>query len=801
MSTPSEQKLLYGRTLDPEQDWLEIRAVLDLTPRPVLVFGFFVISSFVALYHKMIISCGLLGCKLLAAVLSPVKSFVACSDALKRWMITSQMSRRLSALGEWYLPANRPIATIVRCFTTLVMVVWSCQDILLPSYHFLYGVAGGMGPAGGNHSEYCDYLDRGSPAGRWSSSRRLQGFHCQGIYTGAELNLEDYVPKLSGGDGNLPHLRILSFASVFIILASMVALIAIALPQSSIIKCTKMLRSARLVLKNGAEDKPHPQDLALLQQVELLSVKVGTYEAMLDEVRGQLAAKTDEANGLQARHDRLWSTAKMLGARCEEAKVAQKEHLMQATKLRQELAQVNYKLMTAQEELCGVQNNSYSRDQTVANRVAELEEQLALKSDEADANSRGQVESLKADLQVKTQELNAIARRLVTAEAQAGKTCDSEQLRVAEERLAEKDAQIEELKQRLHAQEQHTREELKQRLQAQEQQSYEELKERLQAQEQQSVQKLTTAAGKLTDRDVVIQKLQEQVQFYETQCQMQAAQLGAAEQEVFGLQAEREELERRYREKEGEIGCVEKQYEALFDEHMKLTGQYASLKSLVEQNPEAQEALDLRVEVAAIEALCDEKVREAEEEMVAAKIGHREAMEGLRKAYDGWIEQERAAANEAQRRLREEIKEMSQQVGIALRDAQRFQKQKEGIEAESESSQAIPKRRTGDLGSLATALDQSRVTVSQQQTEINGLRALLHQAQTASVPSAPSAPLDQALRDSVNRLRQALEAEKRQRTEDQIRWTRQVRELEEEARRLRVSSSNSAQALARRRPG
>ncbi|GKZ28995.1 hypothetical protein AbraIFM66950_002243 [Aspergillus brasiliensis] len=792
MSTPSEQKFLYGRTLDPEQDWLEIRAVLDLTPRPVLVFGFFVISSFVALYHKMIISCGLLGCKLLAAVLSPVKSFVACSDAFKRWMITSQMSRRLSALREWYFPANRPIATIVRCFTTLVMIVWSCQDILLPSYHFLYGVAGGMGPAGGNHCEYCDNLDRGSPAGRWSSSRRLQGFHCQGIYTGAELNLEDYVPKLSGGDGNLPHLQILSFASVFIILASMVALIVIALPQSSIIKCTKMLRSARLVLKNGAEDKPHPQDLALLQQVELLSAKVGTYEAMLDEVRGQLAAKTDEANGLQARHDRLWSTAKMLGARCEEAKVAQKEHLMQTTKLRQELARVNYKLMTAQEELRGVQNNSYSRDQTVANRVAELEEQLALKSDEADANSRGQVESLKADLQVKTQELNAIARRLVTAEAQAGKTCDSEQLRVAEERLAEKDAQIEELKQRL------------------------------QAQKQQSLQELRTAAGMLADRDVVIQKLQEQVQFCETQCQMQAAQLGAAEQEVFGLQAEREELERRYGEKEGEVGCVEKQYEALFDEHMKLTGQYASLKSSVEQNPGAQEALDLRVEVAAIEALCDEKVREAEEEMVAAKIGHREAMEGLRKAYDGWIEQERAAANEAQRRLREEIKEMSQQVGIALRDAQRFQKQKEGIEAEmdklkgvndvlqhrlsfweveSESSQAIPKRRTGDLGSLATALDQSRVTVSQQQTEINGLRALLHRAQTASVPSAPSAPSDQALRDSVNRLRQALEAEKRQRTEDQIRWTRQVRELEEEARRLRVSSSNSAQALARRRPG
>ncbi|GKZ69921.1 hypothetical protein AnigIFM50267_005156, partial [Aspergillus niger] len=70
-----------------------------------------------------------------------------------------------------------------------------------------------------------------------------------------------------------------------------------------------------------------------------------------------------------------------------------------------------------------------------------------------------------------------------------------------------------------------------------------------------------------------------------------------------------------------------------------------------------------------------------------------------------------------------------------------------------------------------------------------------------SAASAPSAPSDQALRDSINRLRQALEAEKRQRTEEQVRWGRRVRELEEETQRLRVSSSNAGLGRGRGRGG
>ncbi|RAH57419.1 hypothetical protein BO85DRAFT_300183 [Aspergillus piperis CBS 112811] len=868
MMSPTEQVLVYGRTLNPEYESLDM---LDLTAGLDTVFAALILFFFVAVNWHALTSGISFGAKLLAAVLSPLEFLVACVDAFKRWMVQSQMGRRLSDLRNWYFPARRPIAMISRVYVTIVTLMWTSQDLLTPGYHVLYGMADGMGSAGWDHWEYCLNLDRGSPAGRWSSSRRLQGFHCDGVDLGVELFSvwEDYIPTFSVGD-DIEHLQIFRFVCSVLALASILAGAVIAIRHSSPVKAIETLCSwTRSKSKNGPEDEAQHQDTALLEQVGLLSARIGTYEAMLDEVRGQLAAKTEQANGMEVRFDELRSRNQMLVARCEEDKVAQQESLIAG--LRQELDRVNCRLIMANGRARGAQYKSDSREQTLTNRVAELEEQLARKSDEANANSRGIIESLQADLNNRTDELNAMARRLEAVEALAERTCDIEKLRVTEEEVLCKDAEISRLQELLLVQEQ---------------QSYERARE------------LSVVEDQLSKKEVVIQdlgarirayeaapqvqatepnaaeirSLKEQLQFFQAQCHTQAAQLGEAEARVIALQAKLEEysqlLEAEGRAKQEEIGFWSQQYDTLFAEHFDLTRQHKklqsafkgddavqeilelraeieSLKSALDGNSAVQEALNLRVEVNAVKAVAEEKVREAEAKATEAEQkmmeaegvanflrqadeGHRKTMKSLKDAYDKEVERyddevaaERAAAEEARKQvkgLQEELKEMSRQVGIASRDAQRFREQKEGTEAErdkltgvndvlehrlkfwenSESMQTIPKRRTGDLGSLATALDEARVEISRQQTEINDLRAKL-QAQTESAASAASAPSDQALQDSVNRLRHAMEVEKRQRTEDQVRWGRQVQELQQENQRLRVSISSAGLGRGRGR--
>ncbi|GLA29968.1 hypothetical protein AnigIFM63326_008163 [Aspergillus niger] len=851
--SPSEQVVVYGRTLNPEYESLDM---LDYTAGLDTVFAALILFFFVAVNWQTIASTISFGAKLLAAIFSPLEFLVSRFDAFKRCMATRQMERRVSDLCNWYFPSRRPIAMAFWVFATLVTINWTCQDLLAPSYHLLYGAVGGMGPTGWDHWEYCLNLDRGSPAGRWSNSRRLQGFHCVGVDIGVELFsvLEDHIPTFSVGD-DIEHLRIFRFVGFFFTLASIIALAVIGITQSSLFKAIKMLCWTRIESKNGPEDEVQPQDTALLEQVKLLSAKIGTYEAMLEEVRGQLAAKTEQVNGMEERSDELRSKNQMLAARDEKAKAAQQEDLI--NKLRQELDRVNCLLIMANGR-ARAHYKSDSREQTLANRVAELEKQLAMKT-EADANSRGIIESLQAELQVRTEEANAIASRLVTVEAQ--------KLRAAEEEVLRKDTEIRQLQERLQVQEDQSYERAMELSAAEDQLTSQDvlihdLQERIRAQEAtpqvQATEELHAAEKVLQMKVAEIQDLEGQLQFYQAQCQMQAAHLGEAEEQVNGLRAQlgeyhyvveqlhlkeeelrilkgqHEKLEGEGREKQEELDYLSVQYDSLFEDHV-------DLQTRLEGDEAAQENLGLRVEVNAVKAFAKEKVREAEERMMEAEAvanalrqadrGLRETMQGLKKAYDDEVERyddevekERAAANEARKQVKglaEELKEMSQQVGIALRDAQRFQEQKEGTEAEmdklegvndvlehrlkywerSESSQEIPKRRTGDLGSLATALDSSRVEISRQQTEINRLHALLRQAQTESAASAPSAPSDQALQDSVNRLRQALEAEKRQRTEEQVRWGRRVRELEEETQRLRVSSSNAGLGRGRGRGG
>lgn len=106
------------------------------------------------------------------------------------------------------------------------------------------------------------------------------------------------------------------------------------------------------------------------------------------------------------------------------------------------------------------------------------------------------------------------------------------------------------------------------------------------------------------------------------------------------------------------------------------------------------------------------------------------------------------------------------------------------------STQRIPKVQTGNLGSIRTALERSQVTVSMQQMEIEALKRQLEETHLDA-----QRPAEVGLREEISKLRKALEAEKRARSEDQLRWHKMTSDLEADNRRLRIAQSNMAATM------
>ncbi|QRD82117.1 integral membrane protein [Aspergillus flavus] len=221
----------------------------------------------------------------------------------------------------------------------------------------------------------------------------------------------------------------------------------------------------------------------------------------------------------------------------------------------------------------------------------------------------------------------------------------------------------------------------------------------------------------------------------------------------------------------------------------------------------------LETELVTTKSSAESVVRQAQESLAhayKADVALRQSMPDLQHTCDLTLAQERATADQAQKRasdLTAEVNVLQGKIGMAMRDAQRSHNQAAAAERTiqilehrlsrweaSHSSQEIPKRPSRDVGSISTALAQSQVTVSQQQTEINDLRRQLGEAKQGFLW-----PSEQVAQEGVQKLWEVLSNEKRARTEDNIRWSRKTRELEDECQKLRISLSNAAASTPVRR--
>ncbi|PYH93617.1 hypothetical protein BO71DRAFT_478110 [Aspergillus ellipticus CBS 707.79] len=696
MSTPVEQLFLYGQVLEPE--FLDVLGYLDLTAGAAGAFAAVILFAIVGVFWKTLAFGIFTGARQLISLVRAL-----CRDGVKDPIGSCQLSRLVSAVVSWYFPFNHPTVTICRLWGTCVGATGAYFAILLPGFHHLSGLAGGLGSGGWSEMEYCFDVRQYDPD-RWVRRQWLEDVRCNGVKTGMELRalIEDSL-NLLRDDDDICHLHILAFVAVGVLFVFVTAYLPTALARTVNVfweRVDKVLLQAHSrVVRTTADDETRLQVGPPSQEMAVLSAKVDTCEALLEEQRRLLTAKSEELVAAKQRMEEAQEHVKRLTARRIVAKDSRHETVM--TSLRQDLAKTEGQLILVRARLKVAEDNAIAREQALEDRIAHLELQLTREKDQAEANSLSEIQSFRAELQARNDQLAAIELRLAAADHSVAHNQD----------LA------------AHNQD-----------------------------------------------------------------------LAAQNQEYFAQNQ-----------------ALVVQNEVYVDLDQELTAD-----SLVTIQQERDEALGrvfvLQHELGLAQSNVENGAREAKESLARAHETEevlRQSMRYLKDACDMSLEDEREVAAGARKRvsdLEEEVGSLQSRIGMAMRDAQRsYEQAMQAKEAnkvlehrlakfEGSSSQQVPKHRTGDLGWIKTALEQSQVKVSEQQTFINELETRLGALKQGATGSS-----EQALRENVQKLREALDKEKRQRMEDQIRWDKRVRELEEEARKLRISASNAGSALVRRR--
>ncbi|KAL5360452.1 hypothetical protein BJX96DRAFT_175308 [Aspergillus floccosus] len=326
---------------------------------------------------------------------------------------------------------------------------------------------------------------------------------------------------------------------------------------------------------------------------------------------------------------------------------------------------------------------------------------------------------------------------------------------------------------------------------------------------------LTTERGALVAQ---YQELQQRCNFLETQHHNVMVQHEHMSGEAKGLSRQHEDLIARHQEQISENQRLVAENQArsfrcneLESRSRSPEARSPSLAAQQERDEALGKALFLQQELETTKSSAERLINEANDALsesreTAAKMQQamQQSIHDIKSACDSTLEQQRASAAEAELQviqLTEEVNDLQLRIGMAMRDAQR--KHEEASQAQQtiqvletrlskwenrDGAQEIMKRQTGHIGSISTALEQSKLTIAQKDLEIENLRRAL--AKLQNQPQTPSSDHESLLHEQVRRLREALENEKRARSEDMVQTGTQIRGLTEENRKLTVSLSN-----------
>ncbi|KAH3124487.1 hypothetical protein KXW11_006771 [Aspergillus fumigatus] len=448
MTSHVEMYFLYGEAYDETapvtrvEAWISQFAYADLTTGAALSFALVTLLGVMALFWEDLAPWISAVAKRLV---SPILAVVAAASSLvmqlvsirsrqelgtivqgwvKQPIVDCRLVRLVSAVVSWWFPSNQPLTTVCRLAGSFVCGMTAYVWLFFPLSQFLSGFAEGLVTETKEMSLYCMGIH-----GRWTVASRLtwrqwgRVAFCNGEETGLELRaiIEDdwQLPRLFDLDGEIHHLRILAFVVASVSLAITAAWSFRALSETALF--------ARVVVVFQQPSSPGQR---------------------ADHVAG---SETQLSGATEQRLEDGWAQAKRLAAlhvkRDEETRARESTDVAQ---LRRKLAETEARLSLAHGRARAVEDDATARVRSLCNQVAELEQQLQAQREQAGDISLGEVHSLRAELEVRNDQLVAVEHRLAAAETRErdsrGRANDSEaERRQLADRVHELDAQAQEL--------------------------------------------------------------------------------------------------------------------------------------------------------------------------------------------------------------------------------------------------------------------------------------------------------------------------------------------------------------------
>lgn len=754
MSTPSEQIYLFGEVVPEDVTLYPLLWVFDMTLTGSMLFasicslglvfgyqkhlfwafGFLysLASSLLASVRAYIPAAG----RLLVSVSSRQELRMALHDLRSRLFLSvvdSCLGRTLFSVASWYMSGESPVV-MCRVFASFVIGVLAYSAVVVPVVESIWGFSEGFLSRASEQSGLClSFLEWQMVYDRLNLRQWAPACRCVGEAAGLEVRsiIED---DWGLGDifGEIHHF---AFVLVAIVSAIVIAVVSF---NTALDTRADRIRREKLRTETKLRD-----DARVRQEVVELRTSVDRYQVLLEAKDGFVAAVTEELRVAkqEVKSGRTEIESLKTAVRDNNQNVPRYSHRRdpKVKELRADLAQVVQSYDTVREELKRAKEDTSERERSLAADVAALEEQLASK-EQVDENTLSENSSLSAALETRNRSLESQSQQLESIQnhlsAAVAREEESRRQRDTERQQAAAEYQILEL----------------------------------------------YSQGLLSEKGLLMNQVNELTG--------QVQQISAEQQQTSG------------------------RFMALQEEYDMMVGDLFD-KTEPDQGIDlaAQQATNLAQELEATKSAADTKITEIQASANLAErmlADARETMHALSTSYNTKLEEERQATADAQSRVEAMTFEASgfeRNIGMAMRGAEQYRKQAEearesakAIESrlaryeppEVVSTQEIPVRRTGQVN-LAAALEEHQVTVAMQTTEIEQLKQKLA-AEKAGASSFSDNNYDNQNKamEQVARLRRDLEGEKRARVDDQLRWDRRTRELEEENRRLRISQSNAS---------
>ncbi|EAW11322.1 uncharacterized protein ACLA_090150 [Aspergillus clavatus NRRL 1] len=763
-------------------------------------------------------------------------------DRVKKPILDWRAARLVCVGLKWYFPAQQPARMALRHAITFFCCMAAYVAFLRPLSQWLIGIADVLRAENRGLSSYCEGVRQGWVTGRYLLPQRFRGYHCPGEETGLWLRVtfEDLwrsMPRLIDLDGEIPHFRILAHAFAGVSLVILVALLLGSLAQFLVSRRvdTPPSSSGRRA-DNNVDEKRVPKSPVRNPWQEEVFTLIRRYEGILTEKDQLLSATTQKLGAAEQRNEDGLAQFQQLTdihAKCAEKLALLSRESTDVAALRRRLAETEAQITLAHMRARWSNDDATAREQALRGKVAKLEQQLqAEKERQTEDRFLDEIESLRTEIQTRDEQLAFMEQHRAAAEKGLDAhiqelTIKNEELQTrnhklvaTEERLTiaheEIDAERRRAADRIHELEAHvqdltaTNKELQTR-----NDQLASMERRLATADKETDSERRRAADRIHELEAHVQDLTAKNEEF----QASRDNLSQMCSSLATVQQERDDAFQQIVQLQNELESTRTTAEAVFLESQESLAQARALESELQQSMhDLQHACDSSLaQERAASASARARIAELEAEVADLQTQRSLAMRDAERA------QQRAAATAAAAaaaaaanpgpqtvELKAEIADLQTQRGLAMRDAERAQKRADDAEktitiletrlskhenAARGSLQDIPKRQMGNIGSISTALAESEVKVAQQQNQISDL-----QRQIEEFKKGASGPSDDAVAEEVQKLRGALDQVRRERTEDQVRWDKRTRELEEDNQKLRVSLSN-AEAVSRRRAG